>query len=120
MIELLIAVIPALIAFLGAIWKSTSDLKKQKLIHETRLSEIKEEAARERERERDRLEAKLREMKAETDEELRKADAKQSREFLEHFMDPTRMGEQFENLATAAEKAADLEKKMQSRKGWRR
>ena|SRR5690625_256211 len=120
--DIFISIIPAVLAFIGAVWKSKSDLDKQKLIHEAKIAEIKEEAAREREKERDRFESRLKEMRAETDEEIRKADADQTRRFLDQFIDPSGMVEKIEQLAAATEKAEELQRKsekMQSRKGWK-
>lgn len=128
--ELLIAIVPAVVAFIGAIWKSNSDLKKQQLQHEAKISEIKLEAAERREEDRKLLESRIKELKAETDEELRKADAELNRKFLERFTNPMDLAEQIEGLSRGLESIPKLQEQMdtlerekekrQSQRGWKR
>lgn len=123
--EILIAVVPALLAFLGAVWKSNNDLKKQEIIHNAKIAEIKAEAAEKREQESKRFEERLKELKTETDEALRKADAEIDRKFMENFTNPTDLANQIEGLTKGIGMLPKLEdmmddvKKRQSRKGWK-
>lgn len=123
--EILIAVVPALLAFLGAVWKSNNDLKKQEIIHNAKIAEIKAEAAEKREQESKRFEERLKELKTETDEALRKADAEIDRKFMENFTNPTDLANQIEGLTKGIGMLPKLEdmmddvKKWQSRKGWK-
>ena len=128
--EILIGIVPAILAFAAAIWKSKSDLDKQKLVNEAEIAKIKVEAAREREQDRERFEDRLKEMKAETDEELRKADAQVERNFLDNFTNPVTLLEQMEGLSKGLEAMPMLQEQMdalekakqtqQSQKGWKR
>lgn len=127
--EILVSSIPALLAFLGAMIKSKSDLKKQELQNDAKIAEIKAEAAEKREEDRNRFEDRLKEIKAETDEELRKADAALERKFLDNFTNPDNLFEQMEGLSKGIEAIPKLQEKMesvkkqqqkkQSQRGWR-